>query len=144
MNTNIIIHNFTKLDFVSEVSNFFETSDCTCEGYDVTYQCTVIGEGATIWRGSAFRCSATTNELTLFHTNRMGTCNDGKISGMIVTAENNSYTSQLTVRVSSEMIGRTIGCFHDSREGTHEIGSLNLTITAGNSIYCHWLILWNL
>ena len=128
-----MLHN-SQLNFASEVNIFLETSDCTCEGYNVTYQCTVVGQGATIWGGSAFRCSSTNNEITLFNTDRMGEsrkCNDGKISGFSLTAENNSYTSQLNVLVSSEMIGRTIGCFHDRGGSTAEIGSSNLMITAG-------------
>ena len=96
-----------------------------------------MGEGATIWKGSAFECLSTNNEILLLHSfnsRAQGECNNGAIVGRVIRAENNTYTSQLTVTITSEMIGKSISCFHDSFEAdTNEvvIGSSLLTITTG-------------
>ena len=41
---------------------------CTCEGYDRMYECRITGSGATVWRGSAFNCPATGNEILFLHS----------------------------------------------------------------------------
>jgi hypothetical protein len=110
-------------------------SDCTCEGYDQVYECRVTGRGATVWRGSAFNCPATGNELSFFHSSSgiEATCNGRAIVGHIIRADNNTYVSQLTVSVSAEMIGRNISCFHYGATYTLKlIGSSILTLTTGN------------
>ena len=101
------------------------------------YECRVNGRGATVWRGSAFNCPALGNEITFF-PNRfdietMLICNSGAIVGRTISAENDIYTSQLTVSVSAEIIGKNISCFHDRPSGAAElIGSSRLTLTTGN------------
>ena len=108
---------------------------CTCDGYDQVYECKITGSGATVWRGSAFNCPATGNEILFLHSSSdtEATCNDGAISGRIIRAENGAYVSQLTVSVSAEMIGTIISCFHDSRGTQNLIGSSLLTLTTGNT-----------
>ena len=108
---------------------------CTCEGYDQVYECRVTGRGATVWRGSAFNCPATNNEIIFFHSRfdieTTLTCNSGAILGRAIRAENDTYIiSQLTVSVSAEMIGMDISCFHDSG-ATELIGSSILTLSRG-------------
>ena len=107
-------------------------SDCTCQGFNQVYECRVVGEGATIWRGTALECSEAGNEIVLFQsTTAQGECNNGAIVGRVIRAENNSYTSQLTVTVNTEMIGRNISCIHDNGVSANVIGSSVLTITTG-------------
>ena len=107
-----------------------------CEGYDQVYECRVTGSGAIVWGGSAFNCPPRRNEITFFLRNNAGTresCNDGAIIGHIIRAENDTYISQLTVSVSTEMIGKNISCFHDRPSGAAElIGSSVLTLSRGN------------
>ena len=114
-------------------------NDCTCEGHNVTYECTVFGNGATIWKGTAFDCSLTNNELAIFHTinfisQRPLPCNNGAITGSAVRAENGSYISQISVRVSSELNGTTVACAHDNGTLSTEIGSAILNITTDIAI----------
>lgn len=118
-------------------------NSCTCPGHNQVYECTVVGEGATIWKGTAFECAATNNEIVLFHeySNGMSSnqraCNNGTIIGRIIRAENGTYTSQVTVVVRPEMASRSIQCIYDSIDGTTtEIGSAILAITTG-SYYMH-------
>ena len=110
------------------------TNDCTCQGYNQIYECRVPGEGATIWNGTAFDCLVTNNEIVLLHSANSTSqreCNNGAVTGRLIHADSNSYTSQLTVRVSSEMIGRSISCIHDSGGATNVVGSSLLNITTG-------------
>ena len=108
-------------------------SNCTCEGYDQVYECRVTGRGATVWRGSAFNCPSTNNEILFLHSSSgiEKVCNDGVIVGRAIRAENDTYISQLTVSVSAGMIGRNISCYHDS--GAAELIDFSvLTLTTGN------------
>ena len=109
-------------------------NDCTCEGNNVTYECTVFGNGATIWKGTALNCSLTNNELTVFHTINFTSqrppppCNNGAITVHAIGAENGSYTSQITIQVSDELNGTTVVCAHDDGTLSTEIGSAIITI----------------
>ena len=102
-------------------------NDCICQGYNVTYECTLVSSGATIWKGTAFDCPLINNEITIFHSinnytsQRPKACNNGAIIGHAVNAENDSYNiiSRLTVHVSDELNGTTVICAHDN--GTDSI-----------------------
>ena len=87
---------------------------CVCPGDTLTYECTATGQdGLTIWTGTAFECSFS-NELVLLHsrfTSASGLCNNGDIVARGVSVEDNNYTSQLNVTVTSETAGKTIECF---------------------------------
>ena len=115
-------------------------NDCTCEGHNVTYECTVFGSGATIWKGTAFDCSETNNELTIFHSininstsERPKTCNNGAITVHAIGADNDSYTSRITVQISDELNGTTVVCAHDNGTDTIEVGSAVLSIITGTA-----------
>ena len=105
-------------------------SNCTCEGYDQVYECRVTGSGVIVWRGSAFNCPATSNEITFFNIETTLTCNSGAIVGCAIRAENDTYISQLTVSVSPEMIGMSISCFHDIPGAAENL--IRITLTTGN------------
>ena len=117
----------------------FTLSECTCPGFNVTYECTVMGTdaGFTVWRGSAFNCAS--NDIILRHMRfasvegAMGECNKGSIVGHSVTVEAGSfYISQLNVRVSPEVIGENIECILDDTNVTFGlIGSATVNITTG-------------
>ena len=89
-------------------------SSCICLNGDISYTCVVNGPGFTIWRGSAFECSAQLNRILLrhasFESGTMGLCNDGAIVGRSLAVSDGVYTSQLTVSVTSNLIGRIIEC----------------------------------
>ena len=105
---------------------------CTHQtGYkQATYECTILGEGATLWKGSAFNCPDTDNEIVLLHSINsieQRVCNNGAIIGRIVHVKGNIYTSQLTVNISSEVPDSDITCAYDSGEEINVIGSMNIT-----------------
>ena len=109
-------------------------SNCACEGYKQVYECRVTG--VTLWTGSAFVCSSSSNELTLLKSNSdMRVCNNGAIVGRIIRVENDTYVSQLTVLVSAETVNMNICCLHENGSSTKLIGSSLLTTTTGNTCY---------
>ena len=73
-------------------------SNCTCEGYYQVYECRITGSGATIWRGTAFECSSSSNEIVLTQDSsrpgmQLKMYNDGAITGRIIHTENNTIVS---------------------------------------------------
>ena len=90
--------------------------------------CTTIGNGTTVFGGSAFHCPSTNNEITLRHSqfknaNHGGTCNNDSIVAQFDKIEGDKYTSQVQVRITSDLLGKTINCSHDNGTETKLIGS---------------------
>ena len=82
--------------------------------------CTVVGPGNTLWRGSAFDCPSTTNEIVLRHSlfsgpaGAFGDCTNGTIVGRSLRVEGNCYISQLSVTVSLNLNDATVQCVYDT------------------------------
>ena len=87
----------------------YESNTCNCVGDTLTFEYTVMAGKGTIWRGSAFDCYSTGNEITLLNSSVCDeTCNDGMITGWVnIKHERNNYTSQLNVILSSDLIGKS-------------------------------------
>ena len=51
----------------------------------------------------------------------------------IIRAENNSYTSQLNITVSSGVIGKSIECVHDNYVNTTVVGTFKISPITGMS-----------
>ena len=96
-----------------------KSDDCSCVGDTLTFECTVMSGLQTIWRGSAFNCSSSNNEIVLLFNGSAGdeTCNGEMITGRVIKREGNNYTSQLSVILSSDLIGKGIECA--SSNGLH-------------------------
>ena len=81
-------------------------------GHELRLECTVVGGGFTVWRGSAFNgCS--NNHIQLRHTQfergtAVGECNDGVIVGHGVKRVNHNFPPQLIIHldVNSTLEGR--------------------------------------
>ena len=95
--------------------------------------------GSTIFRGRSFKfinCSGNIDRLALFHSqfNRpqdiKRSCNNRTIIARSLHGGNGTYTSQLSVTVTSELIGDVIECAHDN--GTDIIDVVGIAI---NDIY---------
>ena len=112
--------------------------DCACPGDNVLYECTVSGDGVTVWRGGAFDCPEANNMISLLHgIDSTRECNNGEIVGRLThTALENEhlYTSQLMVTVGPDTNGSAIECLHDDATGNiTEVGSTVLTRTTSVS-----------
>ena len=102
-----------------------ELSDCVCPGHELRLQCTVVGPGFTVWKGSAFtehNCSS--DQVQLRHSQfKSGTatndCNNGTIIARGINKTSHSdgdkFISQLTIQlgVNDSLDGRTVECVHD-------------------------------
>ena len=103
-----------------------------CCSNTLTLDCTVVGRpfDVTVWGGSAFNCSL--DEIPLRHdrfTSRKGAhgeCNNGSIVGQSLGTQNGSYTSQLNVTVTPDIIGENIECAHFDGVNT-VIGTFTIT-----------------
>ena len=116
-------------------------SDCVCPGHELRLECTVVGAGSTVWRGSAFiRCS--NNEIVLRHSRfkhgpAVGECNSGLIVGRSIRQVGDNFTSQLTVHlnVNSTLRGKTVECFHDNGLQATSVGNHTITYPSPRGIY---------
>ena len=105
--------------------------DCRCIGDTLTFECTVMSGSATIWRGSAFNCASSNNEihLTKSSVDDNNICNRGMIKVQVIGHnENISYTSQLNVTLSTDLIGQTIECLGHNGSDIMEISNTTLDI----------------
>ena len=96
-------------------------NECVCPGDTLTYECTAMGGGSTVWTGTAFNCPANNNELILIHYRFLlikgtsATCNNGAIVARSLSVEgNNNYTSQLNVTVTPDIAAKNIKCLYDN------------------------------
>lgn len=111
-------------------------NDCgTCLGHQLLYECTTVGTGTTVWKGSAFQCPDDGNSALLSHrdfsSGTTDTCNRGAIMGQSVRVVNNCYVSRLYVTIDASMNGQTIQCFYNNGLREIEIGSEIITIREG-------------
>lgn len=120
------------------VGRLWTANNCVCIGYNTTYRCTAIGNGATRWGGTAFNCPHSGNQISLIHE-RYGLpdgttkyCNGGAIIGLSMQVDGNHYTSLLLVDVTVELNGTTVKCEYDDLSSRIVfIGQAHIILTAG-------------
>ena len=102
----------------------------------LTYTCTAVGRGSTLWTGTAFDC--TNNWINLRHSlfndsNRgaTGDCSNGALVGQSIGVTDNCYTSQLRVRIAADMDNETIRCDYRPGTDTFTIGQSTLSVITG-------------
>ena len=110
-------------------------SNCgTCVGHQQIYECTTVGIGSTVWRGTAFTgCPGSSIILShsLYSSGTSGICNSGAIMGRSLGRDNNCYTSQLNITVDTSMNGQTIQCVYNDGATESEIGTNTILIIEG-------------
>ena len=121
-------------------------SDCVCPGHELRLECTVVGGGATIWKGSIFDCTGNCYSIILRHSQfengTSGVCNNGRIIGRSINTTSDSdgikFISQLIIQldVNDTLEGRTVECVHNFNTqttiGTHTIIPRNKGILCSN------------
>ena len=103
------------------------SSQCTCPGDTLTYECALMGSsgGATIWTGTALNCPS--DEIVLFHQRftelggTIRTCNHGTTVAQSLYFRNNYYFSQLNVTITHDVMERTIMCAYDDMSSTNGV-----------------------
>ena len=115
--------------------------DCVCSGDVLTYECTVVGSGSTVWEGSAFQCSGINNNFILLRHSQFsspekprGVCNNGRIVARAIEVVDNNYISQLNVTVSPVTNNKTVKCVHDNPSSATTVGTTTVTIAGGSNI----------
>ena len=112
-------------------------AQCACPGDVLTYTCCINGTGNTLWRGTAFDCISSSNEILLRHSQfgsggASGDCTGGALTARSLGVENgNCYVSQLNATVSTTFNGQSIQCKHNSNTGTRLIGESVLNVVSG-------------
>lgn len=81
-------------------------AECACNGDLLQYTCTLVGPGSTVWGGSALDCPDSQNQIVFrhseFESKRIQTCTDGRVVGQPLTANNDTFISQLNVTVDAD------------------------------------------
>ena len=126
-------------------------SECVCNGYIVTYNCSIFGGGNTIWNGSAFNCpsnsDSSNNQILLRHSgfgtasNSMGTCNGGAITGEGVRSEGGFFTSILNVTVSPNVVGQQVSCYHENGSVEILVGTATIELSSAGKLLLLLLLL---
>jgi hypothetical protein len=121
-----------------------ENVDCACPGEVLTYTCNIAGGGTTLWTGSAFDCSSTSDEIRLRHSTfasggTSGSCNNEAMRARSIGLSNgNCYTSELSVTVSTSFNGRTIECIYNTGTSERTIGAPTLTVAGKSPEYYNY------
>lgn len=114
---------------------------CACLGDSLTYRCTTVGTGSTIWRGTVFQC--TERSITLRHSQYSvpggvsRECNSN-ITARSIGVTNNCYTSQLNVIVSRDLANRSVTCAYDFGTGFETIAISTLKVVEGKYRLLHY------
>ena len=105
-------------------------SDCTCSGFNVTYECTTIGPGSTFWvLGSSAECGINLRHSLFMSQTAVGRCMNGAVEGRGLQVEGDAYVSQLNVPVRTNLNGTIVQCEHDDGGSLTVIGTSTLTLT---------------
>ena len=134
--------NDEKILILTALGQLVVLSDCVCPGHELRLQCTVVGPGFTVWKGSAFNCSSHSDKINLRHVRfeggeATGGCNNGRISGHAVNktsdGDGDKFMSQLTIQlgVNDSLDGRTVECAHDNLTETITINTYTIHYTRG-------------
>lgn len=113
-----------------------------CHGDTLTFNCSVNGGVATVWKGSAFKCMPTNNEIVLLHSRSNGsvngTCNEGDITAYaeleVLYSNKDKYFSQINVTATFPFAVSmfTVICFCDN--GTIETVVSNWTVSISSGV----------
>ena len=141
---NLIMHaNKTSNNCPSVTGQLVALDECTCPGHELRFQCTVMGGGFTIWRGTALNgCS--NNRIQLRHTQfedglAVGQCNNGAITGHGLRRVGLNFTSELAIHLdtlSNDYEGRVVECVYVNTSHITTIGTYVITLKRGIIIIC--------
>ena len=119
------------------------TNIAACHGDTLTFECTASGGVATVWRGSAFKCTPTNDEISFLHSrynistaSGSRNCSEGDVVAYaeILYNKSNNYLSQINVTVTFAYNGTafTVACDHDN--GIIAIEVSNWTVSISSSV----------
>jgi hypothetical protein len=123
-----------------------EFNKAACRGDTLTFDCTVNGGHgvATVWKGSAFNCTHSNNDITLLHSrsnssvNENGMCDGGELKAYaeleVLNSNRDKFLSQIniTTTYSFTRSNFTVACFYD--DGMDETVVSNWTVSISNGV----------
>ena len=132
------IHNNYCLHASSATGQLVALDECTCPGHQLRLQCTVMGGGFTIWRGTALS-SCSNSRLQLRHTQfedglAVGQCNNGAIIGHGLRRVGLNFPSELAIHLdtlSNDYEGREVECVYVNTSHITTIGTYVITLKRG-------------
>ena len=87
-------------------------------GSILSYDCSVIGEGSTVWTGGGFDCPGSNNRIILKNSaeyiTTFGACNGGSITGRGVSVAGDHFTSELDINYTPDLKGKNVTCIYDN------------------------------
>jgi hypothetical protein len=110
-------------------------AECACPGEVLSYTCTAVGPGSTVYTGSVFNCPSSQDRIVFRHSEfqpgSVKRCTDGHIAGQPLVASNDTFTSQLNVSVDAELNNGVVEC------GTllTNIGTSAINVVSGKNVY---------
>ena len=125
-------------------SELLQITECICPGHELIYQCTVCGEGVTVWTGSLFNC--TSNNIILSHRlfeDEFGTtreCNNGAVTahsvGVLRENDTDCYISQLVISKNTDINNKTVTCLRSAggNETVIDTKTVNTNFTSAAGI----------
>ena len=124
-----------------ENTSLVKISGCVCPNHIVILECTVHGRGSTVWQGTAVALLAAASdacfsgEIVINHdstfTSFNAECTKNNRTVIVahgISSANNSYTSQLSVTMSVDLVGTIVECVHDNFQNN------NIVIAVGNFV----------
>ena len=126
------------VDFGAIKSQLIASNQCTCPGHVVSFQCTVVGDGNTV-----YNVTGCPDQLTLLSTGfNDGTarrqCLNGAIRAYGVHADfhNKIFLSQLNIIPSQNYKDVTVECYREDING-QLLPVDNKTFSVGKALICY-------
>ena len=104
---------------------------CACPNDVLSYTCTAVGAGITVWEVKALDCTIVLRHNLFDSGSAFGECNDENIVGRSVGVDDDCYTSQLDVTVNLGLNNKNISCIHNSAVGVNTVGTSSLFVVEG-------------
>jgi hypothetical protein len=116
----------------------------------LTFECTTIGFGTTLWNGTAFNCENRGNQILLLNSvfnsggtlsGSSGTCGDNIVARGIKVEDTQCHTSQLNITVTpdSGLNQTTIVCY-SSTQGLSTVGRAVLIVLLSEEPRVHTIV----
>ena len=133
-----LVNQVLLVDCLTTGSKLTEFNLVACHGDTLTFECTVNGGATTVWKGSAFKCMPTTNDIVLLHSrpNAIGTCDDGELKAYAdLEVFGDKYFSRINITTTYPFTVSmfTVACILDN--GTTETIVSNWTVSINNGVH---------
>lgn len=115
MIVQVLVYTYFSDKCIATGVGFRKVSDCTCSGITVTFECTTMGPGSTVWiLGSSNECEINLRHSQFRSGTAIGRCFNDLVEAVGIYTDGNFYTSQLNISFNANFIGETVRCDYDN------------------------------